>query len=214
MWVKFLSIAIILSLSGCYSKEPKPVIIVVEKSFNLENINQQRLAKISANEQKTHQPANQILQKNTLKKQLAQSSSEPYKAEVVKKSSNIKQEKVITKTIHQFSNWQFPVQAQANKTFSKNHLGLSFNVQSGSPIRATRVGKIIHVSNKTKGCGQTIIIRHPFGFESGYAQTQSLQVAVNDLVDKGQIIASTNDLPFFFAMKKFETPIDPLKYLK
>ncbi len=59
-----------------------------------------------------------------------------------------------------------------------------------------------------------IIIKHPLGFYSTYTQNQSLKVKDGDNVTKGQVIALTSNNDFYFEMKKFETPINPLKYLK
>jgi lipoprotein NlpD len=45
-------------------------------------------------------------------------------------------------------------------------------------------------------------------------QNQTLQVQSGDKVKKGQVIATTGKNNFYFEMKKFETPINPIKYLK
>jgi lipoprotein NlpD len=38
-------------------------------------------------------------------------------------------------------------------------------------------------------------------------------VSEGDSIEKGQLIAITGDKPFYFEMKKYEEPINPLKYL-
>jgi lipoprotein NlpD len=65
-----------------------------------------------------------------------------------------------------------------------------------------------------KSYGKMIIIKHPLGFYSTYTQNQSLKVKNGDKIKKGQVIALTGKGDFYFEMKKFETPINPLKYLK
>jgi lipoprotein NlpD len=65
-----------------------------------------------------------------------------------------------------------------------------------------------------KSYGKMIIIKHPLGFYSTYTQNQSLKVKHGDKIKKGQVIALTGKGDFYFEMKKFETPINPLKYLK
>jgi hypothetical protein len=42
---------------------------------------------------------------------------------------------------------------------------------------------------------------------------KTLQVQSGNKVKKGQIIATTGKNNFYFEMKKFETPINPIKYL-
>jgi lipoprotein NlpD len=40
-----------------------------------------------------------------------------------------------------------------------------------------------------------------------------LLVSEGDEIEKGQVIAITGNKPFYFEMKKYEEPINPLKYL-
>lgn len=112
------------------------------------------------------------------------------------------------------SSWSIPVAGKVVKTFSKQHTGLTFNTKPGQNVRAIRDGVVAYSGNKMKSHGKMIIIKHPLGFYSAYTQNQSLKVIDGDKVKKGQIIASTGQDDFYFEMKKFETPINPLKYLK
>ena len=188
MLVKWLSVVLLVSLSGCYSSSPKQAIIVVEKSSHLENINQQNL-QVERSTEKTKRATDQYASKAT----------------------KIKPRQVNTK---QLNKWQIPVNASVSKTFSKNHQGLTFNTQVEQEIHAIREGKVIYVGNKMKSHGTMIVIRHPLGFYSTYTQSQSLRVSVGDKIKKNQVIASTNSHPFYFEMKKFKQTINPLKYLK
>ncbi len=65
-----------------------------------------------------------------------------------------------------------------------------------------------------KKYGKMIIIKHPLGFYSAYAQNHTLRVIKGDEVRQADIIALTGKTDFHFKMRKFKTPIDPLKYLK
>jgi lipoprotein NlpD len=110
--------------------------------------------------------------------------------------------------------WSIPVASKVIKTFSKKHTGLTFNTKPGQKVRAIRNGVVVYSGDKMKSYGKMIIIKHPLGFYSTYTQNQSLKVKHGDKIKKGQVIALTGKGDFYFEMKKFETPINPLKYLK
>ena len=188
MLVKWLSVVLLVSLSGCYSSSPKQAIIVVEKSSHLENINQQNL-QVERPTKKTKRATDEY-------------------------ASKAPQNKPRQANKKQLNKWQIPVNASVSKAFSKNHQGLTFNTQAEQEIHAIREGKVIYVGNKMKSHGTMIVIRHPLGFYSTYTQSQSLRVSVGDKIKKNQVIASTNSHPFYFEMKKFKQTINPLKYLK
>jgi len=178
MPVKLFSVLTIsIALSGCFSST-KNKVVIVEKSFNQQNINQ-----------------NSWTDKTTNFKKTKQKSSD-------KKNKSIKK------------SWSIPVSGKIVKNFSKNHLGLTFKTQSGQSVRAIRDGKVVYSGDKMKSHGKMIIIKHPLGFYSSYTQNQILKVTDGDEVSKGQIIAVTGKTPFYFEMKKFSSPINPLKYLK
>ncbi|SHN93038.1 murein hydrolase activator EnvC family protein [bacterium endosymbiont of Bathymodiolus sp. 5 South] len=107
-----------------------------------------------------------------------------------------------------------PVAGRIIKTFSKDHQGLSFATNFAQAVRAVKDGMVVYSGNKNKKNGKTIIIKHSLGFYSSYMQNQTLQVQSGDKVKKGQVIATTGKNNFYFEMKKFETPINPIKYLK
>ncbi|CAC9582215.1 murein hydrolase activator EnvC family protein [thiotrophic endosymbiont of Bathymodiolus puteoserpentis (Logatchev)] len=107
-----------------------------------------------------------------------------------------------------------PVAGRIIKTFSKSHQGLSFATNSGQAVRAIESGTVVYSGNETRNNTKMIIIKHALGFYSSYMQNQTLQVQSGNKVKKGQVIATTGKNNFYFEMKKFETPINPIKYLK
>ncbi|SMN14483.1 Lipoprotein NlpD [uncultured Candidatus Thioglobus sp.] len=107
-----------------------------------------------------------------------------------------------------------PVTGEIIKGFSKKHQGLTFNTSPGQVVRAIRDGIVVYSGNKMKSHGEMIIIKHPLGFYSSYTQNQTLKVVSGNKVKKGQIVALTGKNNFYFEMKKFKTPINPLNYLK
>ncbi len=108
-----------------------------------------------------------------------------------------------------------PIDASILKNFSKKdgHFGLTFNNIAGQEVRAIRDGEVVYSGDRMSSYGKMIIIKHSYGFYSIYNQNQELMVTEGDNIEKGQLIAITSDEPFYFEMKKYEEPINPLKYL-
>lgn len=109
---------------------------------------------------------------------------------------------------------KIPVQAEIIKKFSKKHLGITFNTKIGQSVRAFDGGVVVYSGNKMKSHGEMIIIKHPLGFYSSYIHNKTRKVFEGDNVKKGQEIAITGKNPFYFELKKFSSPIDPIPYLK
>ncbi len=154
-------------------------------------------------------------------------SSSTSKVVIVDKSStkhNITDAKKINKTNKIVSSqdnaktksWSLPVDAKILRTFSKKqqHLGLTFDTKPEQKVRAIRDGIVAYSGDIMKSYGKMIIIKHPYGFYSSYTQNKTLIVFDGDKIKKGQIIATTGKKPFYFEMKKFKEPINPIKYLK
>jgi lipoprotein NlpD len=111
--------------------------------------------------------------------------------------------------------WSLPVDASILKNYSEKdgHFGLTYNNSSGQEVRAVRKGEVVYSGDRMASYGKMIIIKHSYGFYSIYNQNQELLVSEGDTIEKAQLIALTGDKPFYFEMKKYEEPINPLKYL-
>jgi len=111
--------------------------------------------------------------------------------------------------------WSLPVDASILKNYSEKdgHFGLTYNNSSGQEVRAVRKGEVVYSGDRMASYGKMVIIKHSYGFYSIYNQNQELLVSEGDTIEKGQLIALTGDKPFYFEMKKYEEPINPLKYL-
>ena len=112
-------------------------------------------------------------------------------------------------------NWSLPVAAEILKKFSieNNHPGLTYDNVLGQDVRAVRKGEVVYSGDKMTSYGKMIIIKHAYGFYSIYNQNQEIYVSEGDSIEKGQVIAITGNKLFYFEMKKYEEPINPLKYL-
>jgi len=152
-------------------------------------------------------PAVIIVEKSINQQNIDQTRLES-KSEAIEESKKTIIKEVSTKS------WDIPVTGKVVKTFSKKHQGLTFNTKPGQAVRAIRDGVVTYSGNNIEGHGKMITIKHPLGFYSSYTQNQSLSVDNGDEVKKGQIIALTSNNDFYFEMKKFKAPINPLKYLK
>jgi murein DD-endopeptidase MepM/ murein hydrolase activator NlpD len=70
-----------------------------------------------------------------------------------------------------------------------------------------------------KGYGNLVLIRHPNGFVSAYANNGELSVKRGENVKRGQIIAKSGQSgnvsspQLHFELRKGSTPVDPTSYL-
>ena len=146
-------------------------------------------------------------------------TNDPGQVTVVEKSFNKvldnNQNNSQAKVANKNKNWSLPVDAEILKKFSieNNHPGLTFDNVLGQDVRAVRRGEVVYSGDKMTSYGKMIIIKHAYGFYSIYNQNQQIYVGEGDSIEKGQLIAITGNKPFYFEMKKYEEPINPLKYL-
>ena len=147
----------------------------------------------------TNQPGQVVVEEKSFN--MVESSSQVSKTQP--KKTNIKK------------NWSLPVDSPIKKNYSENdgHYGLTFDNAVGQEVRSVRKGEVVYSGDRMATYGKMIIIKHAYGFYSIYNQNQELLVSEGDTIEKGQLIAITGDKPFYFEMKKYEDPINPLKYL-
>ena len=147
----------------------------------------------------TNQPGQVVVEEKSFN--MVESSSQVSKTQ--SKKTNIKK------------NWSLPVGSPIKKNYSENdgYYGLTFDNAAGQEVRSVRKGEVVYSGDRMASYGKMIIIKHAYGFYSIYNQNQELLVSEGDSIDKGQLIAITGDKPFYFEMKKYEEPINPLKYL-
>jgi len=88
----------------------------------------------------------------------------------------------------------------------------------GDPVVAAAAGRVIYVGQGIPGLGKFIVVRHENGFNTVYAHNRENLVKLDQNVARGQRIAEVgstdSDTPkLHFQIRKFGTPLDPLKYL-
>jgi len=147
-------------------------------------------------------------------------TNQPGQVVVEEKSFNLvetesQQSKTQSKKTNVKKNWSLPVKSSILKKYSAQdgHFGLTFDNAAGQEVRSVRKGEVVYSGDRMTSYGKMIIIKHSYGFYSIYNQNQELLVSEGEIIEKGQLIALTGDKPFYFEMKKYEEPINPLKYL-
>ncbi|THD43189.1 MAG: LysM peptidoglycan-binding domain-containing protein [Bradyrhizobium sp.] len=97
--------------------------------------------------------------------------------------------------------------------------GINIAVPEGTSVRAAESGVVAYAGDELKGYGNLVLIRHPNGFVSAYANNGELDVKRGDTVKRGQIIAKSgqtgnvNSPQLHFELRKGSTPVDPTSYL-
>ncbi len=97
--------------------------------------------------------------------------------------------------------------------------GINIAVPEGTSVRAAESGTVAYAGSGLKGYGNLVLIRHPNGFVTAYANNGELDVKAGDTVKRGQIIAKSGQSgnvsspQLHFELRKGTTPVDPTTYL-
>jgi murein DD-endopeptidase MepM/ murein hydrolase activator NlpD len=97
--------------------------------------------------------------------------------------------------------------------------GINIALPEGTSVKAAESGVVAYAGNELKGYGNLILIRHPNGFVSAYANTSEIEVKRGDTVKRGQTIAKSGQSgnvstpQLHFELRKGTTPVDPTRYL-
>jgi murein DD-endopeptidase MepM/ murein hydrolase activator NlpD len=97
--------------------------------------------------------------------------------------------------------------------------GINISVPEGTSVRAAESGVVAYAGSDLKGYGNLVLIRHPNGFVTAYANNGELDVKRGDTVKRGQIVAKSgssgnvNAPQLHFELRKNSQPVDPTDYL-
>ncbi|KRQ86309.1 Murein DD-endopeptidase MepM [Caloramator mitchellensis] len=103
--------------------------------------------------------------------------------------------------------------------WGRRHEGIDLASPTGTPIYAAASGKVIYAGWKS-GYGKCIIISHSNGFTTLYGHASKLYVSIGEYVNKGEKIAAVGSTGrstgphLHFEVRKYGTPVDPLKYIR
>jgi murein DD-endopeptidase MepM/ murein hydrolase activator NlpD len=97
--------------------------------------------------------------------------------------------------------------------------GINIAVPEGTSVKAAESGVVAYAGSELKGYGNLVLIRHPNGFVSAYANNGELEVKRGESVKRGQTIAKSGQSgnvsspQLHFELRKGSTPVDPTSFL-
>lgn len=117
--------------------------------------------------------------------------------------------------------WLLPTQGKVVSKFAQgktSNNGVDIVGKLGQSIIAIAAGKVVYSGNGLKGYGRLIIVKHNKSFLSAYGHNEKLLVKEDDVVKKGQRIATMgskdgNTPLLHFEIRRNGKPVDPLRYL-
>jgi murein DD-endopeptidase MepM/ murein hydrolase activator NlpD len=97
--------------------------------------------------------------------------------------------------------------------------GINIAVPEGTSVKAAESGVVAYAGSELKGYGNLVLIRHPNGYVTAYANNGELDVKRGETVKRGQIIAKSGQSgnvsspQLHFELRKGSTPVDPTNFL-
>jgi murein DD-endopeptidase MepM/ murein hydrolase activator NlpD len=97
--------------------------------------------------------------------------------------------------------------------------GINIAVPEGTSVKAAESGVVAYAGSEIKGFGNLVLIRHPNGYVTAYANNGSLDVHRGEQVKRGQTIAKSGQSgnvaspQLHFELRKGSTPVDPTHFL-
>jgi murein DD-endopeptidase MepM/ murein hydrolase activator NlpD len=97
--------------------------------------------------------------------------------------------------------------------------GIDVAVPENTPIKAAEGGVVAYAGNELKGYGNLVLVKHPNGYVTAYANAKELLVKRGDQIKRGDVIAKSGqsgnvDAPqLHFEVRKGSAPVDPMQFL-
>jgi murein DD-endopeptidase MepM/ murein hydrolase activator NlpD len=131
--------------------------------------------------------------------------------------SNVKEEALSDSANPEF---RWPARGRVIQGFkSGSNDGINISLPEGTPVKAAESGVVVYAGNELKGYGNLVLVKHPNGFVSAYANNGDLEVKRGDSVKRGQTLAKSGQSgnvsspQLHFELRKGSTPVDPTGYL-
>ncbi len=115
--------------------------------------------------------------------------------------------------------FRWPARGRIIQGFKGGNDGINIAVPEGTAVKAAENGTVAYAGSELKGYGNLVLIRHPNGFVTAYANNGELDVKRGDQVKRGQVIAKSGQSgnvsspQLHFELRKGSTPVDPTQYL-
>lgn len=99
------------------------------------------------------------------------------------------------------------------------HCGIDVSAEPGTPVRAAAGGTVIY-SGWKDGYGNMVVLRHDNGYITVYAHNKENLVSDGDSVSRGDVIAKSGmsgavtGAHLHFEVRKYLTPLNPLRMLR
>lgn len=122
------------------------------------------------------------------------------------------------------AHFTWPVSGRVSSRFGHRsgrfHEGVDIVARRGTPVIAARSGHVIYASNRIRGYGNLVIIRHSDSFSTVYAHLNKIGVKKGQFLSRGQILGSVGKTGhatgyhLHFEVRNNRQPVDPLFYLQ
>ena len=131
--------------------------------------------------------------------------------------ANVKEEALSDSANPEF---RWPARGRVIQGFkSGSNDGINISLPEGTPVKAAEAGVVVYAGNELKGYGNLVLVKHPNGFVSAYANNGDLDVKRGDSVKRGQTLAKSGQSgnvsspQLHFELRKGSTPVDPTGFL-
>jgi murein DD-endopeptidase MepM/ murein hydrolase activator NlpD len=97
--------------------------------------------------------------------------------------------------------------------------GVNISATKGEQVKAAAGGEVVYAGSELAGFGNLVLIRHPGGWVTAYAHSDTVLVREGDLVRQGQPIATVGSTgnagapQVHFELRKGKEPVDPSLHL-
>ena len=71
--------------------------------------------------------------------------------------------------------------------------GIEIAAERGTPVKAAEGGKVVYVGSEVAQYGNLVLVEHSAGYITAYGNNDSILVAKDDVVTKGQVIAKVGN---------------------
>ena len=163
-------------------------------------------------------PATKAAPVKTAEAEAAPAAAAPAKADPAPTAS-VAPESAATADASGAPEFRWPARGRIIQGFKGGNDGINIAVPDGTPVKAAENGTVAYAGSELKGYGNLVLIRHPNGYVTAYANNGELDVKRGDQVKRGQTIAKSGQSgnvsspQLHFELRKGSTPVDPTSYL-